>query len=101
MAATRKAVQSAPLAALRLSVGRLQTRAERLLVRVRRDAEALVARSRREVVKEMRTLERRLLRSIHAATREDVSRLERRVAKLESELPGLQPSARTGSERAA
>jgi BMFP domain-containing protein YqiC len=79
----------------------MQTRAERVLLKVRRDAEAFIRRSRGEVVKDLRQLERRVLKAVHAATREDLARLERRVAKLESNLAGPQPATGAGGERAA
>jgi BMFP domain-containing protein YqiC len=101
MAKARKTVEPAPLAAVRTSLGRMQTRAERLLKKVRRDAEAFITRSRGEVVKDLHQLERRVLKAVHAATREDLARLERRVAKLESTLAGSQPAIGTGGERAA
>jgi len=62
--------------------------------RLRRDAETLVARGRAEVLKDLsavrrstdravRELERKVARQLHAATTEQLKRLERRVAKLE------------------
>jgi hypothetical protein len=73
-----------------------------MLRRMRKDAEALVARGRAEVMKDVRAvktsatravreLERQVVRQFHAATTEQVRRLERRVAKLEralAEMPG-------------
>jgi hypothetical protein len=47
-----------------------------------------MARSRSEVVKEVRDLERRMLRALNAATREQVNRLERRIVKLEHVVAG-------------
>ena len=101
MARVRNAAQPAPLAAVRQSLGRMQTQAERLMGKVRRDAEAFMARSRSEFAKEIRDLERRLLKSLHAATREEVARLERRVGKLEDAVAKLQTPGGTGGERAA
>ncbi len=101
MANLREAVQATPFAAVLASLSRMQTQGELLLVRVRRDAEAFVARSRGEVAKELRDLERRVLKSLHAATREEVARLERRVAKLENGVTGLQCAGGTSGERAA
>jgi len=75
---------------MRASVNRMQGQAERLVGRVQREARALIARSRAEVVKDVRDLERRVVKGFHAATAEQVARLERRVAKLEqlvAELP--------------
>jgi len=61
---------------------------------LRRDAESLVARGRTQVLKDVkavrvradravRDLERKVVRQFHAATEEQLKRLERRVAKLE------------------
>jgi BMFP domain-containing protein YqiC len=79
----------------------MQTQAERLMGKVRRDAEAFMARSRNGFAKEIRDLERRLLKSLHAATREEVARLERRIGKLEDAVAGMKTAAGTGGERAA
>ena len=79
-----------PLVKMRASVNRIQGQAERLVGRVQREARALIARSRAEVLKDVRDLERRVVKGFHAATAEQVARLERRVAKLEqlvAELP--------------
>ncbi len=79
-----------PLVKMRASVNRMQGQAERLVGRVQREARALIARSRAEVLKDVRDLERRVVKGFHAATAEQVARLERRVAKLEqlvAELP--------------
>jgi hypothetical protein len=65
-----------------------------LIRNLRRDAENLVARGRTEVLKDVkavrltadravRDLERKVVRQFHAATEEQLKRLERRVAKLE------------------
>jgi len=75
---------------MRASVNRMQGQAERFMGRVQRAARALIARSRAEVLKDVRDLERRVVKGLHAATAEQVARLERRVAKLEqlvAELP--------------
>jgi hypothetical protein len=80
----RKAKPRRPLAKARASATSMRNQAERLVIRLRRDAQALIARSRGEVVKEIRDLERRVVKGFHAATEEQVARLERRVAKLES-----------------
>jgi hypothetical protein len=101
MAKNRKAVQPAPLAAVRTSLTRMQTRAERILVKARRDAEAFITRSRSEVLKDLRQIERRVLKAVHAATREDLARLERRVAKLEKDLAASPQAIGAGGERAA
>jgi hypothetical protein len=101
MAKIRKAAQPAPLAAVRTSLTRMQTRAERILAKARRDAQAFITRSRSEVLKDLREIERRVLKAVHAATREDLARLERRVTKLEKNLAGSPQSIGTGGERAA
>jgi hypothetical protein len=89
------------LSELRASLARAQTKGERMVARLRRDAEAFMARSRGEVIKEVRDLERRMLKGLHAATREQVTRLERRVAKLEEAVAELRRPAGTGGEKAA
>ena len=94
MARVRKAVQPALLATVR-------TRAERILGKARRDAEAFIKRSRGEVLKEIRDLERRVLKAVHAATREDLARLERRVAKLETNSARSPQPVGAGGDRAA
>jgi hypothetical protein len=71
------------LARVRASLGRVQAEGERMVKRLRRDAEALMERTRGEVVKEVRDLERRVLKALHGATKEQVTRLERRIASLE------------------
>src|SRR6187401_3060555 len=79
--------------------------------KLRRDAEALVARGRAEVMKDVRAvrssadravreLERRVVRQFHAATEDQLRRLERRVAKLER-LVAEVAAKTTGGERAA
>jgi hypothetical protein len=62
----------------------MRSQAERMVARLRRDANALIARSHGEVVKEIRVLERRVVLGFHADTEEQVTRLERRVAQLEN-----------------
>ncbi len=68
-----------------------------VIKRIRGDAEKLVARGRSQVLKEVnvvrrkadlavRDLERKVVRQFHAATEEQLKRLERRVAKLERAL---------------
>jgi hypothetical protein len=87
-----------PLATVRASVTRIQREGEKMIGQLRRDAETFVARSRTEVVKEFRDLERRALKALHAASAERVTRLERRLADLETMVAGLRKSA---GERAA
>jgi vacuolar-type H+-ATPase subunit E/Vma4 len=73
---------------------RLQNEAERLYRLLRRDAEALLARGRRELTNDVRGLQRRtnraardfeasVLKRVHAVSDADLRRLERRVAMLE------------------
>jgi hypothetical protein len=93
-----RARTTAPLAEVRASVTRMQHQGERMVARLRRDAEGFIVRSRGEVVKEVRDLERRLVKALHAATAEQVARLDRRVTKLEQAVVDLQKSA---GERAA
>ena len=80
-------------------VAKLGREGASMLRRIRKDAEALVARGRAEVLKDVRAvktsanravreLERHVVRQFHAATTEQVRRLERRVAKLERLLGG-------------
>jgi polyhydroxyalkanoate synthesis regulator phasin len=76
----------------------MQTQGERVVARMRRDAERFMTRSRGELLKEVRQIERRVLKTFHAATQEQVNRLEGRIAKLERTVAGLRGS--TG-ERAA
>jgi hypothetical protein len=93
--ATTKAKRQEPLAKVRASVARIQHQGERMVARLQRDARGLIARSRTEVLKEVRDLERRVVKSFHAATEEQVARLERRVMKLEQALAELRRSTET------
>jgi hypothetical protein len=86
---------------LRTSLAQVQAKGERIVARVRRDAEAFMARSRQEATREMRALERRLLKRLHGATREQVTRLERRIGRLEQAVAELQRPRGTGGEKAA
>lgn len=87
-----------------LQVAALRRDGTSMLRRMRKDAEALVARGRAEVLKDVRAvklganravreLERQVVRQFHAATTEQVKRLERRVAKLERALTELKASS--------
>jgi hypothetical protein len=93
----------------RRTLDTVKARGEVALRKLRREAQALIARSRTEVLKDVRAvrettdravrqLERRVVRELHAATTEQVRRLERRVARLERELAARPP---TGGEKAA
>ena len=85
MAKVKKAVRPArALAGVRASLARAQTTGEHVVARLRRDAEAFMARTRGEIMKEVRDLERRLLHAMHGATEDRVAKLERRIAKLEA-----------------
>jgi polyhydroxyalkanoate synthesis regulator phasin len=86
---------------VRASLGRMQSEGERMVAGLRRDAEAFVARSRGEVTKEVRGIERRVLKALHAATQEHVTRLERRIAHLEQMVRELHEPSGTGGEKAA
>ena len=78
----------------------MQTQGERMVERLRRDAQAFIARSRRDAQRELRDLERRVLKGLHAATAEQVARLERRVTKLEQELDAIRRPTRAGDQAA-
>jgi len=78
-----------PLARMRASVTRMQSQGEQIVGRLRREAAALVTRSRTQATKELRELERRVLKGLHAATEERVTRLERRITKLEETVAEL------------
>jgi len=80
---SRTADTALSLARVRASLGRVQAEGERMVKRLRHDAEALMERTRGEVVREVRDLERRVLKALHGATKEQVTRLERRIASLE------------------
>jgi hypothetical protein len=111
MATKRKAASS--LKKVRVSVTRVGREGAQMVERLRDDARKLVARSRSQVLKDvravqkdlrqradqaMRDLERRVVRQLHAATETQVRRLERRVAKLEQQMMQL---ARPSGEQAA
>lgn len=92
-----------------IGVAALRREGASMLKRMRKDAEALVARGRAEVLKDVRAvkqnahravreLERQVVRQFHAATTDQVRRLERRVAKLERALAELKNAA--GNEAA-
>jgi uncharacterized coiled-coil protein SlyX len=83
---------------IRASIARMQTKGEHVVARLRRDAERFMARSRTELLKEVRAVERRVLKAFHAATEERVTRLETRIAKLERTVEELRGPA---AERAA
>ena len=71
-------------------VGRLRHDLEVVVGRLRHDVQGFMARSREEVLHDLRDLERRTLGVLHGATREQVGRLERRIARLEQTVTRLQ-----------
>jgi hypothetical protein len=76
--ATSKRATLRPLANVRASVTRMQVQGEKMVA---------------QFLKEFRQLERRVVKGLHAATEEQVSRLERRVAKLEEMIAALRKPA--------
>jgi hypothetical protein len=83
-----------PMAGLRASMRRIQTDGEKLVGQLRRDAQDLLKQGRAEIVQDvhaltqradrtLRKLETRVLQQLHAATTEQVKRIERRLAKVE------------------
>jgi hypothetical protein len=90
-----------PMADLRASMKRIQVDGEEMVGRLRRDARALLKNGRAEIVRDVRNLreradktiravESRVLRQVHAATTEQVKRLERRMAKVEQGIVELE-----------
>ena len=90
---------------IRRSVARVQVAGERLSGRFRRDARSLLARGRKELVKDvrgfrrevrtraehaLRDLEKRVVKQFHAATAERVGALEKRVTKLAARIAQLE-----------
>jgi hypothetical protein len=70
-------------------VGRLRHDLEAIVGRFRHDVQGFVTRGRHEVLKDVRDLERRMLKVLHGATKEQVGRLERRIARLEQTVTRL------------
>jgi hypothetical protein len=94
---------------LRASMRRMQADGEEMVGRLRRDAQALLKNGRAEIVRDvrslreradktLRTLEGRVLRQVHAATTDQVKRLERRLAKVEQFVAAIE---RRGTQTAA
>lgn len=90
-----------PMAEVRASVRRMRADGEELVGRLRRDAQALLKNGRAEIVRDvrsltqradrtLRTVENRVLHQLHAATTDQVKRLERRLMKLEQMVAGLE-----------
>lgn len=93
-------------ATVRRPVATIRREGAQMINKLRRDAEALVARGRAEVMKDVqvvrrgadravRELERKVVRQFHGATEEQLKRLERRVAKLERLLTPIASKATT------
>jgi F0F1-type ATP synthase membrane subunit b/b' len=89
------------MADLRASVKRMQADGEEMVGRLRRDARALIKNGRAEIARDvrvlkdradktLRTLETRVLHQVHAATTDQVKRLERRLTKMEQALAALE-----------
>jgi hypothetical protein len=83
-----------PMAGLRASMRRIQSDGEQLVGRLRRDAQDLLKQGRAEITQDvhalrqradrtLRKVETRVLQQLHAATTEQVKRIERRLAKVE------------------
>jgi hypothetical protein len=94
------------------SLKRLTKDGERLYRRLRKDAEALLGRGRRQLSEDVRLLQRRadvatrrleasLLKRVHAASEAHVKRLERRVEALEKRLAGVERNGAPSAERGA
>ncbi len=101
-----------PMADLRASMKRMQADGEELVGRLRRDAQALLKSGRAEIVRDvrnlteradktLRTVENRVLHRLHAATTDQVKRLERRMLKLEQMVAGLEQRIGTSAKNAA
>jgi hypothetical protein len=93
-------------------IQRLQNQGERLYQRVRKDAEALLARGRKQLSVDVHALQRRadraardleasLLKRVHAASEGQVKRLERRVAALEQRVADLERGGGSAQRGAA
>ena len=90
-----------PMAGLRASMRRIQTDGEKLVGKLRRDAQDLLKQGRTEIVQDvhaltqradrtLRKLEARVLHQVHAATTEQVKRIERRLGKVEQMVAELE-----------
>ena len=90
-----------PMADLRASMKRIQVDGEEMVGRLRRDAQAFIKTGRKEIARDvrvlkdradktLRTLEARALHQVHAATTDQVKRLERRLTKMEQALAALE-----------
>ena len=87
-------------------------RFEHLYRRVRKDAETLLARGRKQLSQDVRILQVRaeraardleasLLKRVHAASEGQVKKLERRITALEQRLAALEPSGAPAERGAA
>jgi hypothetical protein len=90
-----------PMAEVRASMKRIRADGEELVGRLRRDAQALLKSGRAEIARDvrsltqradrtLRTVETRVLQQLHAATTDQVKRIERRLAKVEQMVAGLE-----------
>ena len=91
--AKKKTPAAGPLGTVRLAVTRLQGQAERTAERLRTDVHTLTHRARRTVLKEVRALERRLIKAVLGPTARQLSRLERRIRALEQAVTVLRRNA--------
>ena len=91
---------------------RIQKEGERLYRRLRKDAEALLVRGRKQLAEDVRVVQRRadaatrmleasLLRRMHAASESQLKRLERRVVALERQVANVQRAETSGIDRGA
>jgi hypothetical protein len=91
---------------------RIQKEGERLYHRLRKDAEALLERGRKQIADDVRVVQRRadaatrkleasLLKRLHAASESQLRRLERRVVALEQQIVGLQRRETSGIDGGA
>jgi uncharacterized protein involved in exopolysaccharide biosynthesis len=90
-----------PMAGLRATMRRIQSDGEELVGRLRRDAQDLLKQGRAEIAQDvhaltqradrtLRRLETRVLQQLHAATSQQVKRLEGRLTKLERSIVDLE-----------
>jgi hypothetical protein len=117
IAKARKIKKADPVGQMKASMRSVRREGLQLIERLRADATRLVDRSRSEVMRDVRalrgeivgradravrTLERQVVRQLHAATQGQVRRLEARVAKLEQRVTELMAkTSAVNGERAA
>ena len=80
MAAALPGPMAQPKIRQNAGLARLPAQGGQVVARMRRYANALLARSRDEVLKEIRNLERKVAKGLHAASEAHVARLGGRVA---------------------